>query len=257
MDFIKIESFGNDYIVVDCKNKDVEVSPDRVKALCERNFGIGSDGFIKVSKSDVADARMQMFNSDGTIGAMCGNGALSVAKLLHHQTNGSYYSLETNAGLKLAKVASLKDKSFLFSIEMGMPKKIDEFNVGGFKADLIDVGNKHLVFFCDKISEQLLYSLYQKTKKHKQLANNVNIEIATVRNGHVLALVFEKGSNKTLSCGTGAVATAYSAVINNVVQKQIIPIEMQGGTLSITFDRQKTAFLSGKPNIVFKGTINN
>ncbi len=255
MEFTKIESAGNDYIVVDCKKDYFDLAPFEIKKLCQRNFGIGADGLIKVYKSDNADAKMEMFNSDGTVGAMCGNGALSVAKLLHSQNGGSFYSIETSVGNKLAKVVELKDKKMLFSIEMGTPKILGEYDVSGYKGELVDVGNKHLVFFVDKISEQLLYTLSRKMKTSDDVLKTANIEIATIKNGVISALVFEKGSNKTLSCGTGAVATAFCAVENGFIKNQIVSVEMQGGTLSVTFNRDKKAFLSGKPNIVYKGNV--
>jgi len=210
---------GNDYIFF-----------DPIK-LSDRHKGIGGDGIVLILPSEVADARMLMYNADGTEGSMCGNAIRCVAKYLGKDD----VRIETKSGIK-----HITRSGETFRVDMGAPKFLD----GG----IISMGNPHKVIFCDDVD---------KAELGAHLGNDVNTEFVQVVDWNYLKMrVWERGSGETLACGTGACASAVAAVVAGYCDRNVdIIVELSGGTLVINYT-DETVYMTGGCNCVFNGRYN-
>ncbi len=201
--FIKMHGLGNDYVYIDCFLKTTAELiaksdlADLARCVSDRHFGIGSDGLVLILPSKVADARMRIFNADGSEAEMCGNAIRCVAKYLFESDlcRDVHMEIETLAGIRALSLHVDNEKVDQVTVNMGKPViQPDSIQSGmdpiGYTS--VNMGNPHAVFFRDTIP---------------QLPANTNIEFVHVRNKKELDVrVIERGSGETLACGTGACA---------------------------------------------------
>lgn len=264
MRFTKMHGIGNDFVVVDgFKYADIP-SPGALSAkMCDRHFGVGADGLIWMVPSDCADARMRIFNSDGSEPEMCGNGLRCAARFLKDEgiVTSNVMTIETLAGVL---TVTIDDRGV--TADMGEPileaAKIPVYsdsnritlNIEGRKLDFfcVSMGNPHAVTFDLYPEDDSFYRLGSALEHHTAFPAKANIEFCRVRDGGVDVRVWERGDGETLACGTGACATLVAASTLGLVPREA-PIRLPGGTLSIKWLDDNHLQMTGPAETVFVG----
>lgn len=274
--FTKMHGAGNDYIYVNCLDKTLENINETARLVSDRHFGIGSDGLVLICKSDVADFRMDMYNSDGTQAEMCGNATRCVGKYVHDKglTDKTTITLETLAGIKILEL-NLDDEGMVETVRVNMgqpelvPKNIPieselerfiqepvvvdgrEYLVTG-----VSMGNPHAVTYIDDTDSLEIEKLGPKFENHAMFPRRINTEFAQIVDRNTIKMrVWERGAGETLACGTGACATLVAATLSNLVDGEA-DLVLLGGTLHIKWDREdNNVYMTGPAKFVFDGEI--
>ncbi len=271
-----MQGCGNDYVYIDCTKETVNDPKEAAVFLSDRHFGVGSDGLILIKPSDVADFEMEMYNSDGSRGEMCGNGIRSVAKYVYDfgLTDKKQITIETLAGIKTLALNVSEGKVDTVRVDMGAPileaaqipvtypekeliNKPLEVDGTIYHVSCVSMGNPHCVTFLEEDVRQLpLDRIGPKFEAHKIFPKRVNTEFANIIDRkHIRMRVWERGAGETLACGTGACATAVAAVLNGLTE-DTVDVELLGGHLEITYDRvANTVYMTGPAKVVFTGEI--
>ncbi len=274
--FTKMHGIGNDYIYIDCFKQNLEELDIKALAikLSDRHFGIGGDGIILVCPSGIADAKMRMFNLDGSEGKMCGNGIRCVAKFVYDNKIAvkDTLTIETLSGVKTLSVTTNGDKVQTVRVDMGKPildgkmiptvfsgeviNKQIEIDNKTYNVTCVSMGNPHCVLFCDDIESLKLEEIGPKFEKSSYFPENINTEFVKIIDDKTLSMrVWERGSGETLACGTGACAVAVSAVLKGICKKgEDITINLLGGILTINYS-DISVFMTGSATTVFTGEI--
>ena len=280
INFVKMEGLGNDYVYVDCTNKSTEEINEIAKLAVEvsdRHFGIGSDGLILICSSDVADFKMQMYNSDGSQAQMCGNGIRCVGKFVYDKglTDKNVITVETLAGIKTLDMNVENNQVVSVKVNMGAPI-LDESSVpcvatykdnevSHVKLDVLDksfdftcvsMGNPHAITIIDDVDNFDIEKYGKIVECDSHFPEKTNVEFIEIIDDHTVKMrVWERGAGETLACGTGASATAVACIINKYVNAdQDITVKLLGGDLIIRWDND--VFMIGPARIVFEGTYN-
>ena len=256
--FHKMHGLGNDFVVIDARDQQVVIDAARARAIADRREGIGCDQLILIEPSDVADARMRIWNADGSEVEACGNASRAVALLLGRQS-----TLETLGGtLQLAVEGTLA------TVDMGSPRfGWDEIPLGyamdtgsmpvGWE-DLTDpaavnVGNPHVIFFVPDTDAVDLDRLGPQIEHDPLFPDRVNVNVATIEDQDRIRLrVWERGAGLTRACGTGACATAVAAIKAGRVQSPVT-VALPGGELLIDWAPGGSISMSGPAAHVFTG----
>ena len=274
--FIKMHGLGNDYVYMDAINQEIKNRSDLAKRISDRHFGIGSDGLILICKSEIADFRMQMFNSDGTEAEMCGNGIRCVGKFVYDNgmTNKNIVTIETLAGVKILKLTVKNGKVEKVRVDMGEPilepEKIPviseekivknlELNLidKNFKFTCVSMGNPHAITFIKEDIKEFDIEKYGKIAEiNKVFPKRTNVEFINILDKNNIRMrVWERGSGEKLACGTGACASAVAAVLNNYTQRNVT-VELLGGYLEIEWNEEDNhIYMTGPATTVFEGVI--
>lgn len=262
MKFTKMQGLGNDYVYVNCFEEEVKNPEKLAIAVSDRHFGIGSDGLILIKPSDVADCQMDMYNLDGSRGAMCGNGIRCVGKYAydHHIVDKTEISVETPSGLKYLKMQTEGGAVTAVTVDMGKPELTSELPetilVDGktYEFTGISMGNPHAVLFMDAIDSLDLEGIGPKFENHSRFPDRTNTEfVQVIDRGHVRMRVWERGSGETMACGTGACAVAVASILAGHTD-DTVQVELLGGRLQIRWDREHDrVFMTGPAVEVFSG----
>ncbi len=280
MHFTKMQSAGNDYVVVEAT--DDRDWPRLVKLLCDRHYGVGCDSLLVLQPSDKAQFRMRTFDTDGSEAEMCGNGIRCVAKYVFDKglvKNGAHeIDVDTLAGLRRLKVTRKNGKVVGIQANMGAPQlgaddipamigdRTGVLDINGMlsypvtvdgtylRLNLVSMGNPHAVYFSDHaVAEFALSELGPKVEHLPIFPNRVNFEVARIMGrGEIEARVWERGVGETLACGTGASATTVAARLLGYVDDRV-EIRLRGGTLHVEWNGSDGVLLSGPATIVFEG----
>ena len=273
--FTKMQGLGNDYVYMDAIHQKIENESSLAQFVSNRHFGIGSDGLILICKSDVADFKMRMFNSDGSEAEMCGNGIRCVGKFVYDKglTDKTTVTVETLAGIKTLELNTKEGKVETVKVDMGEPilnpKEIpvisDEEPVKNlmleaegrkFKFTCVSMGNPHAITEVED-TEKFDVEKYGKVLEvDKVFPNKTNVEfIQIVDKNHVKMRVWERGAGETLACGTGACATAVACYLNGKTDRNV-EVELLGGKLFIEWNEENNhIFMTGPAVTVFEGVI--
>ena len=260
MKFIKYQACGNDYVYIDCFEQKIENPSELSVQVSKYHFGIGSDGLILVMPSKVADAKMRIFNSDGSEAKICGNGLRCVAKFLFDEKNikKELLSIETLAGVKCLKMISSSERESQVQVNMGRPKYLEtiDFSIDNFSHSIgtyISMGNPHFVIICDSISQLDVESMGAKIQNIKAFKKEgVNVEfIKIVSRSEIDMRVCERGSGETLSCGSGACASAFCAIHDNLCDNHL-KVNLLGGSIDIDYKNEEI-YMTGSATKVFSG----
>ena len=276
MKFTKMHGCGNDYVYVNCFEETIENPNETAKFVSDRHFGIGSDGMICINPSDKADFRMAMYNSDGTEGAMCGNGVRCIAKYVYDYglTDKTTITIETKGGIKELDLTVEDGKVTWVNVDMEAPvleadkipviydeekKVIDKpVIVDGreYRITCVSMGNPHGVVFVDSVDDLDIEKLGPMFEHHPMFPDRVNTEFIQVVDDHTIRMrVWERGAGETLACGTGACASAYASYLNQKTGNKVL-VHLLGGDLQIEYDEEKhTIFMKGPATKVFDGEI--
>lgn len=262
MKFTKMHGLGNDYVYVNCFEENVE-NPEAVAvAVSDRHFGIGSDGLILIKPSESADCQMDMYNLDGSRGAMCGNGIRCVGKYAydHGIVDKTSISVETPSGIKYLEMKAENGKVTAVTVDMGKPVQTSELPekilVDGTEYEFtgISMGNPHAVIYMDEIADLDLEKIGPEFENHERFPDRTNTEfVKVIDRTHVEMRVWERGSGETMACGTGACAVAVASILAGYVE-DTVEVQLLGGPLQITWDREKdTVYMTGPAVEVFSG----
>ena len=276
MKFTKMQGLGNDYVYVNCFEETVNDPEKLAIAVSDRHFGIGSDGLILITPSEVADCRMDMYNLDGSRGAMCGNGIRCVAKYVYDYglTDKDEISVDTLAGIKYLKLTIENGKVSKVRVNMGKPiLKASEIPVkaekepvvaeaieaGGreWKMTCVSMGNPHAVIFIDTPVKEFPLETYGPLfESHERFPKRTNTEFVRVLDRKTMEMrVWERGSAETLACGTGTCATAVAAVLNGLCDRSVL-VHLLGGDLEIEWNEEDgCVYMTGPATTVFDGEI--
>lgn len=273
--FSKMHGAGNDYIYVNCFEEKVENINETAKAVSDRHFGIGSDGLVLICPSDVADFRMDMYNSDGSQAEMCGNATRCVGKYVYDRglTDKTQITLETLAGIKILDLNVKDGEVQTVRVNMGSPELVpknipidsnldrfisEDVEVDGkvYKVTGVSMGNPHAVTFIDDTDSLEIEKIGPKFETHKLFPKKINTEFAQIVDRNTIKIrVWERGAGETLACGTGACATMVAANLNGLVDDEA-DLVLLGGTLHIKWDKNENkVYMTGPAKFVFDGTI--
>ncbi len=275
LNFTKMHGIGNDYVYVNCFKETVEDPVQTAIQVSDRHFGIGSDGLILIKPSDVADGKMEMYNADGSQGAMCGNGIRCVAKYMYDYgiTDKTSISVETKSGIKYLELTVKDGKVDTVRVNMGSPileaAKIPVLSdqerviaqpveVGGkeWKITCVSMGNPHAVTYIDDVKNLEIEKIGPLFENHSIFPDRVNTEFVHVIDRHTVEMrVWERGSGETMACGTGACAVAVSSILNGLTEEEVT-VKLLGGDLKIFWDREENkVYMTGSATTVFDGVI--
>ena len=277
MKFTKMHGIGNDYVYVNCFEETVKDPSAVARFVSDRHFGIGSDGLILIRPSDIADCEMDMYNLDGSQGAMCGNGIRCVAKYVfdHGITDKTSISIATRSGIKYVDLTVKDGKASLVKVNMGSPilqakqipvvaeteQVIDSLiTVDGkeYHITAVSMGNPHAIVYMDDIDHMEIEKIGPSFENHINFPDRVNTEFVEVLDEHTVKMrVWERGSGETLACGTGACAVTVASVLNNKVDgSQPVTVKLLGGDLSIFWNQDENlVYMTGPATTVFDGEI--
>lgn len=273
IDFIKMHGTGNNYIYIDCiKNNYNEYNFSLLsEEISNQNYGIGSDGLILICKSEKADAKMIMYNKDGSEGSMCGNGIRCVAKYVYenYKKNETLF-IETKSGIKKIKIILNNEHVISIIVDMGIPIFSSEDIPTTFKDKIIinkkikiknnelhincvSVGNPHVVIFVKNIDNYDIEHFGNLIQKSSFFPNSCNVSFVQIINKTKIKIrVFERGSGETFSCGTGACASVVIATINKYInENEEIEVELKGGKLYIIYNNN--IYMKGPAEIICYG----
>ena len=272
--FTKMQGLGNDYVYIDCTNKEINNPQILAKIISNRHFGVGSDGIILICKSDKADFKMKMFNSDGTEAEMCGNGIRCVGKYVYDKglTNKNEITIETLSGIKKLYLIIKDNKVNMVSVDMGIPilkaedipvisneypvKNLIIYSNGKkFKFTCISMGNPHAVTIVDDVDSFDVEKYGKNLETSSVFPNRSNIEfVEIIDKNHIKMRVFERGAGETMACGSGACASVYACYLNNLTEKEVI-VKLLGGDLYIKIDDNNHINMIGSADMVFDGNL--
>lgn len=272
--FTKMQSAGNDYIYIDAVTTDSPCNIERiVKPICDRHFGVGADGVVLITTSEVADFKMIMYNADGSRGKMCGNASICIAKFVHDKrlSTNDTIQLETDAGIRTLFLGLISDEIVAVTVDMGEPEFAPNKIPVSIKADSVidypvatssghlnitalSMGNPHGVVFVDDLMTVDVCRSGEELEHSPLFPDGANIEFVEIMNpGEFRMRVWERGSGETLACGTGVCASLVAGVIIGKCSRQATA-HLPGGDLQVRWDDDSNhVYLSGLGITVFEG----
>ncbi|MBS0211275.1 MAG: diaminopimelate epimerase [Planctomycetes bacterium] len=288
--FTKMHGIGNDYVYVDCFNQPVPADPAATaQKIADRHFGVGGDGMILICPSTVADARMRMFNADGSESEMCGNGVRCVAKFVydHGIARKPTLKIETGRGVLSLDVEVQNDRVQQVRVDMGEPileaanipvalpgeaaERIVNFPLDRYipfrgPAEWMDAcgidmhmtcvstGNPHLMIYCHDVAAVPLETVGPWLERQPIFPRRINVHFVQVHSpGEVTMRTWERGSGITLACGTGASAVCVAGVLTGLSDRQILA-HLPGGDLRLEWNEANNhVFMTGPAVEVFSG----
>ena len=275
MIFTKMHGLGNDYVCINCFRERVEDPSGFARILCDRHYGIGADGLILICPSKVSDFKMEIYNSDGSVAGMCGNGIRCLGKYVYDYrlTGKETLSIETKSGIRNMYLHIQDGKACGAMVDMGVPRlnahsipilsekdlvinepiEVQEKN---YRMTGISMGNPHAVIFSEEINGIPLEETGRELEFHPRFPERANIEFCHVTARDRMEIrVWERGVGETLACGTGACAAVVASVLNDLTDEEVI-VKLLGGELSVRWDRKVNhVFLEGPAVKVFDGVL--
>lgn len=269
--FTKMQGAGNDFIVIDGISQSIQLSPDQIKTLAHRQFGIGFDQLLLVESSNVADFKYRIFNADGSEVAQCGNGARCFVRFVaeQHLTDKREISVETASGIITPKL----EADGLVTVNMGAPRLLPQdipfiadaaattytldVNHQQIEISAVSMGNPHAVQVVDDVENAPVVALGSQIEVHPRFPERVNAGFMQIINTHHIKLrVFERGSGETLACGTGACAAVVAGIQRGLLQSPV-RVSARGGELHIVWQGENSPVMMTGPAVtVFSGEVN-
>lgn len=268
LNFIKMQALGNDFVVLDARNGPLALTPDIIRNMANRRFGIGCDQLIVIEPSSKADAFMRIYNSDASESGACGNATRCIADIVLKDSGKDKITLETISGL--LECVRANDKNI--TVDMGEARlKWDQIPLlqesdtlhlmiaaGPFSDPVgVNMGNPHAVFFTTDVEKQKIENYGPDLETHPLFPERANIEFAEVLDRLTIRMrVWERGAGVTLACGSGACATAVAAIRRGLTERKVT-IVMDGGPLDIEWrESDGHVLMTGGYEYVFAGSFN-
>ena len=275
--FVKMQSCGNDYIYFEDLDGKITCPESLAVNFVDRHYGIGGDGIVLIERSNVADAKMRIFNQDGSEGQMAGNSIRCVAKYLYEKgiVKKETMTIETLSGVREVKVYSFGGIVTSASADLGkavldgekipsvwkgekivgQPMEIDGVT---YHVTLVNMGNPHCIIFCDKVDDVPVETLGPKIEHSEYFPAKTNVEFIRVVNESTIKMrVWERGNGETWACGTGAAAAAVACVLNGLCKMDTdITVKVKGGDLVAHYRSEDGhVILTGNVEKVYDGTV--
>ena len=255
MHFTKMHGLGNDYLYYYGELEKPEYWSIK---LSDRHFGIGSDGVITISHSDIADFKMRIFNADGSEAMMCGNGIRCVGKYVYDKgyTDKKELAIETLSGIKYLTLKTENNKVKEVTVDMGKCIVYDptvlHISYGDVKVIPVNMGNPHAVTFVEKAEEAPLLTYGKEIEHNSYFKDGVNAEFVQVIDRNTLRMrVWERGSGVTMACGTGACASVAASIESGFCDKNSdVKVCLDGGDLTIKILTDNTVMMTGPAETV-------
>ena len=273
--FTKMQTCGNDYIFLENFDGRITCPESLCVTFCHRHYGVGADGIILMERSETADVKMRMFNSDGSEGKMAGNALRCLGKYLYDNgfsTKGTV-TVETGSGLRSVTLYTTNGKVTSASVDMGKaaldasglkfpiaePQVVDyPVRIAGrpYRITCVDMGNPHCVVFCDRVDDVDIGFIGPRFEHAPYFPERTNTEFVRVVNPSTIKMrVWERGSGETMACGTGACAAVVAAVANGLCEKgRDITVRVKGGELIVHYTDEGVT-LTGDAKLVYTGEI--
>ena len=277
MRFTKMHGAGNDYVYVNCFEEQItNHRAELARRVSDRRFGVGGDGMILIlppENENAADARMQMFNADGSEAEMCGNGIRCVAKYVydHGIKRDTSLKIETGAGVLSLELEATNGIAHCIRVDMGKPilngPEIPTTLPGNpvvnanlemdgqvFDATCVSMGNPHCIIFVEKATDDLVLGTGPKIETAPMFPARVNVEfVETISRSELRQRTWERGSGETFACGTGASAVCVAGVLTERTDRKVI-IHLLGGDLELEWNETDGhVYMTGPAEEVFTG----
>lgn len=256
LDFFKMQAQGNDYIYFDLLHQpalDIDY-PNLSRRLSDRHFGIGADGIVLINKSKKNDAKMRIFNADGSEGRMCGSALRCVTSFLAKNSAKSEFNIDTISGMKKGYV--LNNQKDQIKVNLGIPHFIqpDKITAAGYEGFLVNIGNDHFVTFVTEFCDDIARKSGPEIQSDPHFPDSINVDFVHLKSSSEIEIKFwERGSGETLACGSGTAAAVFTGIKKYDLSAQVDVI-VPGGKLQVEY-LDENIFLSGKVNYVFSGFI--
>jgi diaminopimelate epimerase len=270
--FSKMQGLGNDFVVIDAINQVIALSPEQIRFMADRHFGIGFDQLLLVEKpvSANADFKYRIFNADGSEVAQCGNGARCFARFVRDKglTDLDEIRVDTNAGQLILSFT----EDDLVKVNMGVPRHqpseiplLFEQEALNYKVTVdgnelvfsaVSMGNPHAVILVDDVENTPVADWGRALESHELFPERANIGfMQVIDRQHIRLRVYERGAAETLACGSGACAAVVIGILKNCLD-QDVNVELPGGQLAISWvGRGESVLMSGSATFVFDGII--
>ena len=256
----KMDGLGNDFVIIDNRQKIINLSKEQIIKICDRNF-IGCDQLILIETDKSVDASLKFYNSDGGESGACGNGTRCVADFISKELNNKNIVLKTLSGNLKSEIL----ENNIVTTEIGkaqtewnkipLSEKLDTKNLNikindknnkeYFGGTAVNVGNPHIIFFVNEIDNFDIKEIGPNIEKHKIFPEKCNVTIAQVINKNLIKVkVWERGAGLTKACGTAACATAFAGKLKNLTNDKT-DIEFENGKLTISFDEKDSIHMKG------------
>ena len=273
--FTKMQTCGNDYIFLENFDGRITCPESLCVTFCHRHYGVGADGIILMERSETADVKMRMFNSDGSEGKMAGNALRCLGKYLYDNgfSTKETVTVETGSGLRSVTLYTTNGKVTSASVDMGKaaldasglkfpiaePQVVDyPVRIAGrpYRITCVDMGNPHCVVFCDRVDDVDIGFIGPRFEHAPYFPERTNTEFVRVVNPSTIKMrVWERGSGETMACGTGACAAVVAAVANGLCEKgRDITVRVKGGELIVHYTDEGVT-LTGDAKLVYTGEI--
>ncbi|WP_432665179.1 diaminopimelate epimerase [Wukongibacter baidiensis] len=273
INFSKMHGAGNDFVIVTAGEVDGIDYSALAKEVCDRHFGIGADGLMIVDESKTSDVRMHYYNSDGSLGEMCGNGIRCFSRFTYEKgiVNKEVFTVETLAGEKIINLTVAEDgKAEKILVDMGIPSieatdvpvntekqsfineeiTVDETSL---KVSSILMGVPHTIIFTEDLTEDIVYKYGPVIEKKNIYPRKTNVNFVQIIDSEFMKVdTWERGAGKTLACGTGVCASVFVANLLNYVGKKVL-VNVPGGKLNITIDNNNRVFMEGTAKLICDG----
>jgi diaminopimelate epimerase len=271
--FLKMHGLGNDFVVLDARAADLELTPERRRTIADRRLGVGCDQLIVLERPTdrEADVFMRIYNPDGGEAGACGNATRCVASVVMDERNSDHVTVQTIAGLLESQKTGLASNGLpVISVDMG-PARLDwreipvsqacdtnhlPLGLGPLQDPVgTNMGNPHATFFVDDADAIPLAELGPKLEHDRLFPERANIGVAQLVGEDRLRLrVWERGAGITLACGSGACAAVVAASRRGLVQRKA-DVVLEGGTLTIEWLRDGHVLMTGGIALAFKGEL--
>jgi diaminopimelate epimerase len=273
MRFTKMQGAGNDYVYVDCFSQAAPADlPELARRIADRHFGVGGDGLILIRPSEVADARMQMFNADGSEAEMCGNGVRCVAKYVfdHKLAEKPSLKIETGRGILTLDLEVKDGRAERVRVNMGkpilQPQRIPTTWPGDqivnvplvigeetLSVTCVSMGNPHCITYVDELNDRWVLEVGPRIESDKHFPRRVNAEFVQILSPREVRMrVWERGSGETLACGTGASAVCVAGVLSGRTERKLL-VHLPGGDLELEWASDGNVYMTGPAEEVFSG----
>lgn len=273
MFFSKMHGLGNDFIIIDNRDDAIKNLNELAVKICDRHFGIGADGILVVEKSHLADIKMNIINSDGSLAEMCGNGIRCFSKYVYEKgiLNKQVINIETLAGIMKAELGIENSKVVNIRVNMGSPifdKKAIPFNgdennlnyiieIEGksYNTATLLLGVPHTVVYVDEINENEVMINGKKIENLNIFPCKTNVNFVSIVNKNVIRVrTWERGAGCTLACGTGTCASVVASYLLSKTNNRVEAM-LAGGSLYIEYN-EGTVFMTGPAELICEGKIN-
>ena len=275
LEFVKMQATGDDYIFIEEPEEGISCPESLSVSLCDRNRGIGGYGIVLIGPSLAADARMRIYNRDGTDGGMGGNAIRCVGKYLYDsgRVKKREMRIETSAGVKELRLYTSGEEVSLVTVKMGAPEfrpaliPVDlpgervlnrpvRIGDGRYSVSCLSLGNPHCVVFVERVDRFPVETVGPLFEHGEIFPQRVNTEFVRVVNRNMLKMrVYERGNGETNACGTGACAAVIAAVENGLCGKgETVTVKVRGGDLMVVYDDDGVT-LTGDAVMVYRGSF--